>query len=459
MKAFNMLIPILLSFSVAWANDPEPMPTISTSSFYQSIEYADIDLDKALPPKVVILLDSSGSMGQLMDKSKSKMFYAKKLFGTYLADQWREKANVGLLVYGGRRKKDCEDFYMAVPMGEKSLPKIDNAVKALSPTGMTPISKSLEMAIDQLKNYPGPKRVMIFTDGEETCGGDSCKILEKAIQEKIFDLEMFVTGIGMKENSKDLDKLRCLGKVFGAPDPDSLNKALNDINNQINNKSKSGRTRGPNLFVQCPNPTASVQVYKLVNGQRVPVGAFVANQGTTLDPGEYSVDVMLEPIFRFSKVIIPPKRKVTLKVTGTGMLEVKFFDSMLEVELLNRDKKVVRSFLSDEQHVIPSGVYDVRIFGEPFYEYVEKNFKINPGGKHEIKIDGVGVVQVDYPTTVGMHVYNGSDNDIGNYVTNFPFVLKTGAYRFYVNDQCNIEGISVRNDHFLQRLGCPEKKK
>ena len=121
-------ISILLACRVA-AQPPEP--TISKSTYYQSIEYSNADLEKSLPPKVIILLDSSGSMGQLMDKQKSKMFYAKKLFGSYLADQWREKAEVGLLVYGSRRKHDCSDFFMAVPFSEKSLPKIDNAVKVL----------------------------------------------------------------------------------------------------------------------------------------------------------------------------------------------------------------------------------------------------------------------------------------------------------------------------------------
>lgn len=437
------------------SSDPVAAPTIAERPIYQSIEYSDIDLEKVLPPKVVILLDSSGSMGQLMDKQKSKMFYAKKLFGSYLSDQWREKADVGLLVYGGRRKQDCSDTYMAIPVGEKNLGKIDKAVKTLEPVGMTPISRSLELAIDQLKSYPGPKRVMIFTDGEETCGGDSCKILEKAIQEKIFDLEMFVTGIGMKENSKDLDKLRCLGKVLGAPDPDSLKKALDQINEEIKKPSQK-RPEGPNLFVKSPDPNVEVMVYELTaTGEKKLVEQFKANASASLVPGDYLVDVMLNPIFRFSKVTIPPKKKVTLKVTGTGVLEVKFFDGLLEVELLNKDKKVVRSFLSDEKQTVPSGVYDIRIFGEPFFEQLVQKYLITPGGQHEIRMDGLGVVQVDYPRSVGVHVYAGTEKHLGNYVSNYPFVLRTGNYRFYLNPQCDIEGITIRNDHFLQRLTCP----
>ena len=429
------------------ATAPAPSSALQTT-----VEYSNIDLNDSIKPRVIILLDSSGSMGQLLDKSKSKMFYAKKLFKAYLKDQWREKAEVGLLTYGSRRKKDCKDFFMAIKVGETSLPKIDDAVNALSPMGMTPIADSLELAVKQLKGYPGPKRIMIFTDGEETCGGDSCKILESAIQEKVVDLEMFVTGIGLKENSKDLDNLRCLGKTFGADSPGDLQQALDDINNSIDKSSKNGG--GNNLYVECPNPKAEVRVYQLKDGERVFLRSFVASYGVKLPPGDYSADVMLDPVYRFNSFKIPPKRKTTLKVAGSGQLEVKFFDGLLEVQILDKNKKVIQNFLSDEPHILKSGIYDIKIVGEPLFEQVEQKYQIIPGGMHEIKIDSVGVVQIDYKSTVGVHIFNSSEKEIGNYLTNFPFVLKTGNYRFFVNDNCNIEGITIRGEKAIQRLRC-----
>ena len=447
----NLAVAVLLwSASASAAAQTGPQAGLQAT-----VEYANIDLNDSIKPRVIILLDSSGSMGQLLDKSKSKMFYAKKLFKTYLQDQWREKAEVGLIAYGSRRKRDCKDFFMAIPVGEKSLPKIDNAVGLLSPTGMTPIADSLELAIKALKGYSGPKRIMIFTDGEETCGGDSCEILEKAIQQKIVDLEMFVTGIGLKENSKDLDNLRCLGKTFGGDSPEKLAQALGDINNSINHSSQN--QGGNNLYVQCPNPKAEVRLFKLENGKREFLRTFTASYGVKIPPGTYSADVMLDPVYRFNQFVIPPKRKTTLRVAGAGNLEVKFFDGLLEVEILDRNKKVVQNFLSDEPHGVRSGEFDIRIVGEPFFEQVEKKYQIVPGGKHEIKIGGVGVVQIDYPSTVGVHIFNSSDKEIGTYLTNFPFVMKTGSYRFFVNDQCNIEGITVREEKSVQRLKCVKR--
>ncbi len=445
---------------------PSPTPPpylielpINANSYLGSIEFSDEKLEEGLKPKVVILLDSSGSMGQVLDKQKSKMFYAKKLFGTYLADQWREKAEVGMVVYGGRRKQDCSDAYFAIPVGERNLSKIDSAVKKLSPVGMTPIARSLQMAVDQLKGYPGPKRIMLFTDGEETCGGDSCKILEAAIQEKIFDLEMFVTGIGLKDNSKDLDKLRCLGQTLGAPDSKSLEKALDKINDAISPKGADGkRISGNNLFVECAEPRARVNIYKLENGTRTFVKMFTAADGIKLPPGEYSAEVNIDPVYTFQKFKIPPNKTVKLKVTGVGYVEVKFFNNLLDVEILNRDKKVVQSFESDQLIPVKSGEYDIRIFGDPFFEHYEKKYRVIPGKKHLIELDDLGVVQVDFPRPVGIHVFDGNNKELGSYLSNFPFVLKAGDYRFFVNDQCNIDGITVRKEKTVQRLQCLKPK-
>jgi Ca-activated chloride channel family protein len=442
----------------ATASPAPKFEILSMKELEGEIEYAEEKLDQALKPKVVILLDSSGSMGQLLDKQKSKMYYAKKLFGEYLRYQWREKADVGLVVYGGRRKQDCSDFHLAIHPGERNLGKIDGIIKKLSPLGMTPIADSLDVAIGQLKNYPGPKRIMIFTDGEETCGGDSCKTLEKAIQEKIVDLEMFVTGIGLDEKSKDLDKLRCLGKTFGAKTPEKLSEALDDINNAIG-MSKDGSRTGNNLVVESPDPKAMVRVYELKGDQRVYVRDFMASYGIKLPPGKYSAEVMLDPVYTFKEFTIPPRKKVTLKVSGKGMVMVKFYKGLLDVEILNRDKKVVQTFASDEPALVKSGTYDIRIAGDPFFEQTERKFKIVPGGKHEINIDGVGIVQFSHPSNVGIHVYNGNDKEIGAYLTNYPFVLRTGSYRFFLNDDCDLPGITVRNEKQIQVLQCVKKRK
>jgi len=169
--------------------------------------------------------------------------------------------------------------------------------------------------------------------------------------------------------------------------------------------------------------------------------------------------VLRDPIYTFKSFTIPPKKKVTLRVSGKGLLNVSFFKGLLDVEILNRDKKVIQTFSSDEPTLVKSGTYDIRIVGEPFFEQTEKQFKIVPGGKHEISIDGVGIVQFSHPGNLGIHVFNGNDKEVGNYLTNYPFVLKTGSYRFFLNEECDLPGITVRNEKQIQVLQCLKKKK
>jgi hypothetical protein len=325
MKKWTLwILPLLFSVGSSFAADPvanvtalpvtaTPTPSavisidlpIDANSMQGTIEFSDEKLDEGLKPRVIIMLDSSGSMGQILDKGKSKMFYAKKLFGSYLADQWREKAQVGMVVYGSRRKHDCSDTFMPFPIGER----------------------------------------------------------------KVFDLEMFVTGIGLKEKSRDLDKLRCLGKTFGAPDSKSLAQALSDINNDINGKgpkSKNG-PGGNNLYVEAPDPNALVKLYSLANGKPEYLRDFTAAYGVKIPPGEYMAEVMIDPMYTFKKFKIPPRKTVKLKVTGVGYLTVNFFNNLLDVEILNKDKKVVQSFDSDTMTAIKSGTYDIHVAGDPFF--------------------------------------------------------------------------------------------
>ena len=84
--------------------------------------------------------------------------------------------------------------------------------------------------------------------------------------------------------------------------------------------------------------------------------------------------------------------------------------------------------------------------------------KIIPGGKHEIKVTNAGVLQIDHPKVVGFHVYDGTEKEVGNYLTNFPFVLKTGTYRFFINDKCNIDGVNVKFEKSLRRISCEAYK-
>ncbi|NJL25652.1 MAG: VWA domain-containing protein [Calothrix sp. SM1_5_4] len=139
------------------------------------VETQDKEAEDGPIPRVEVIVDSSGSMGQMLSLDKSKMYYMKKILTRYFIDQYQIKAQAGLRVYGARRKGDCNDNELLIPFNERSLPKMELSVAKLSPVGKTPLYRAVKEAANDLKSYDGPKAMVVFTDGEDTCGGNPAK--------------------------------------------------------------------------------------------------------------------------------------------------------------------------------------------------------------------------------------------------------------------------------------------
>ncbi|MCK5923985.1 MAG: VWA domain-containing protein, partial [Methylococcales bacterium] len=96
----------------------------------------------------------------------------------------------------------------------------------------TPIAESLLGVQSDLADIPGPKIIILLTDGNETCGGDVAGAIE-ALVSGGFDVRIDVVGIGI-----DDDALRSEfegwaeaggGVYYDAPDSDSITTAMADI--------------------------------------------------------------------------------------------------------------------------------------------------------------------------------------------------------------------------------------
>ncbi|HTL12012.1 MAG TPA: VWA domain-containing protein, partial [Bdellovibrionota bacterium] len=288
------------------------------------VVYTDAEEPTGPQPRVQVIVDGSGSMAEELEGEKTKMYFAKKLLSKYLIQQWKEKAEVSLRVYGSRRTKDCTDIYRAVPFRARSLDEIARKVAVIEPTGKTPIAESLKAAYDDLKSYNGPKRIVLFTDGQETCGGDPCELVKKFDVDKGVDLKIYVVAIGMDPNSDEAKGISCLGDVSFAQDSSDMESDLGNISKQISKHN--------NLFVDNPDPSAGVTVFRILdNGDRVPFKGFTASFGTNVPPGKYAAEVRVDPPFEFREFYVPPHKTVTLKVRGKGLVEVKFVKALASV--------------------------------------------------------------------------------------------------------------------------------
>lgn len=410
-------------------------------------EIVDEELVEQPNPMVMFVVDSSGSMGQNMTKKKTKIYILKKLLSRYLTSQWTFKSSSGLRVFGSRREKDCTDNYLAIRPGDSKLGHIEGVVKGLEPIGKTPLADSLQAAYNDIKDYKGPKRIILFTDGEETCGKDPCKVLQR-LKAKDVTLQFFVVAFGLKDQAETLAKLNCLGDLSMADNEEELENLLNKLNDELNPNK--------NLRVTSPNPRATVFLYK-AESKDVLYRKFEAQLGIEVPPGRYIAVVELSPRFVFQEFEIPPKKKVTLKVVGDGNYKVDFFAGFLDVELRNKENKVIKKFKSDTPTTIPTGKWNFKIFRVPYYEKIVEDYLIVPNGSYEQLIEDAGVVAIKDSKVRGIYVFDARGSAKGNYLTNVPFVLPKGVYEIRVDEDCVFKQVVVEVKKEVQTLVCGAK--
>lgn len=182
------------------------------------------------PGVSMLVLDASGSMwGQIQGRSKIEI--AREAVGTMLKT-WPRNQQIGLMAYGHRSKGNCADIEVLKAPGALDAAAMQQAVNALQPKGMTPITASVRMAAEQLKFSERKATVILVSDGEETCHADPCA-LGAELEKLGVDFTAHVVGFDLPEG-KARAQLQCLAKSTGgryveARDAAELNKALGQL--------------------------------------------------------------------------------------------------------------------------------------------------------------------------------------------------------------------------------------
>jgi Ca-activated chloride channel homolog len=160
-------------------------------------------------------------------KGKAKIEIAREVVGN-LVKTLPEETELGLMAYGHRRKGDCEDIELLIPVGKVDRSAFVAAVEEIIPKGMTPITASLELAAEGLGYKEQKATVILVSDGLETCDADPCAAAKK-LEELGVDFTAHVIAFDLKP--EETEKLRCIadstgGKFFPASDAASLKDAL-----------------------------------------------------------------------------------------------------------------------------------------------------------------------------------------------------------------------------------------
>ncbi|MBX9862935.1 MAG: VWA domain-containing protein [Hyphomicrobium sp.] len=124
----------------------------------------------------MLVFDASGSMaGTDMNEQRPHIAKVRDALDKVLP-QVAPRRDLGLIVYGPGPHSRCDNVELRLPPARNSAQTIMGEVDGLVPAGQTPITTAVREAAEALAFREKPAVVVLLTDGEETCGGDPCKL-------------------------------------------------------------------------------------------------------------------------------------------------------------------------------------------------------------------------------------------------------------------------------------------
>ncbi len=187
--------------------------------------------------RILFLFDASQSMYAKWE-TNTKFEIAKKLLGEMVDSlQPIDDLELALRVYGHTKRyppQDCDDTRLEVPFGKQNGFHIKKRLSEISPSGTTPIARSLEESGKDFPQTPARNIIILITDGIEECNGDPCAV-SAALQKKGIALKPFVIGLGV--NKDFLKFFECVGTYFDAADETSFKNILNVVITQALNNT------------------------------------------------------------------------------------------------------------------------------------------------------------------------------------------------------------------------------
>ncbi|MDT0462904.1 VWA domain-containing protein [Streptomyces gibsoniae] len=168
-------------------------------------------------PKVDLVLDVSGSMRARDIDGDSRMAAAKQAFNEVL-DATPEGVQLGIRTLGANypgndRKTGCKDTAQLYPVGPLNRTDAKTAVATLQPTGWTPIGPALLKAADDLEGGNGTRRIVLITDGEDTCAPlDPCEVAREIAAKGV---GLTIDTLGLVPDTKLSKQLSCIAEATG----------------------------------------------------------------------------------------------------------------------------------------------------------------------------------------------------------------------------------------------------
>lgn len=171
----------------------------------------------AEPPKVELVLDVSGSMRARDIDGRSRISVAQQAFNE-VVDALPDETQLGIRVLGATyrgkdKKQGCLDTQQIVPVGPVDRTQAKAAVATLRPTGFTPVGLALRSAAQDLGTGSTARRIVLITDGEDTCAPpDPCEVARELAAQ---GTRLVVDTLGLAPDEKVRRQLLCIAGATG----------------------------------------------------------------------------------------------------------------------------------------------------------------------------------------------------------------------------------------------------
>src|SRR5690606_5120175 len=164
------------------------------------------------PARVQIIFDGSGSMwGKIPGSSEAKFSLARQGLRQILPALDRT-TEVGLVLFGHRRRGDCSDVEQAVSLQPLDPQQILAPLQSLNPKGRGPLTLAMVAAADVLPGGEGRESLVLIHDDYDNCQNDPCQMAGELHRARP-GLAIHVVSIGTKP--EDAERIACVPRITG----------------------------------------------------------------------------------------------------------------------------------------------------------------------------------------------------------------------------------------------------
>ncbi|MFI6848822.1 VWA domain-containing protein [Kitasatospora sp. NBC_00085] len=199
-------------------------------------------------PRVDLVLDVSGSMRAADIQGKSRISVAQQSLNEVI-DALPAETEFGIRTLGANYPGDdkaqgCQDTKQLFPVGKTNKVEAKTAVATLRPTGWTPIGLALRGAAQDLGKGETTRRVVLITDGEDSCAPpDPCDVARELAAQGI---HLVVDTLGLAHDDKTRQQLLCIANATGGTYTDvRTQEQLTDKVKQLVDRSNDTYTVTP----------------------------------------------------------------------------------------------------------------------------------------------------------------------------------------------------------------------